>query len=294
MKKLFSFIVLIFLVFVSVNFLIDGTSALVIDSVSVANEIVPGGTSRVSIGLENDGDEDVEDVSVSLDLTNVPFAPFDSSSEYGIDEIREDKTKYAEFEIIALSNAKSNIYKIPIEIQYKDLEDDEIKTKRSLISVVVSSKPILDVDVEGWYLKNKENDVSFRVTNKGLSDAKFLEINIEGSKYSRVLGLKSYYIGDVDSDDFDSVDVKIYFDNGVGDDVVLPVSIFYRDNLNNEYNEIANVRFNVYTQSRAVELGLIDRNNTVSYVVGVVFVVILFYVYRRLKKRARERMVRKE
>ena len=64
--------------------------------------------------------------------------------------------------------------------------------------------------------------------------------------------------------------------------------------MNNEYNEIANVRFNVYTQSRAVELGLIDRNNTVSYVVGVVFVVILFYVYRRLKKRARERMVRKE
>ncbi|MAH06774.1 hypothetical protein CMI38_00825 [Candidatus Pacearchaeota archaeon] len=294
MKKLFSFIVLVFLVFVSVTFLIDGTSALVIDSVSVANEIVPGGTSRVSIGLENDGNEDVEDVSVNLDLTDVPFAPFDSSSEYGIDEIREDKTKYAEFEIIALSNAKSDIYKIPVEIQYKDLEDDETKIKRSLISVVVSSKPIIDVDVEGWYLKNGENDVSFRVTNKGLSDAKFLEINVEGSRHASVLGSKSHYIGDVDSDDFDSVDVKIYFDNEIGDNVVIPVSVFYRDNLNNEYNEIANVRFKVYTQSRAVELGLVERNNTVGYVVGIVFVVILFYVYRKLRKRAREKKARKD
>jgi hypothetical protein len=262
--------------------------------VSVANEIVPGGTSRVSIGLENDGNEDVEDVSVNLDLTDVPFAPFDSSSEYGIDEIREDKTKYAEFEIIALSNAKSDIYKIPVEIQYKDLEDDETKIKRSLISVVVSSKPIIDVDVEGWYLKNGENDVSFRVTNKGLSDAKFLEINVEGSRHASVLGSKSHYIGDVDSDDFDSVDVKIYFDNEIGDNVVIPVSVFYRDNLNNEYNEIANVRFKVYTQSRAVELGLVERNNTVGYVVGIVFVVILFYVYRKLRKRAREKKARKD
>ena len=67
--------------------LINSVSALTIDSVAVTDEIKPGKSTRVTIGLENEAEEDVEDVSISLSLQDVPFAPYDSSSEYSIDLI---------------------------------------------------------------------------------------------------------------------------------------------------------------------------------------------------------------
>ena len=131
--------------------LLNSVQALTIDAVSIADEIKPGGTSRITISLNNNGDEDITDVSVVLDLSSVPFAPYNSASEFSIDEIREDKTKDAHFEIIALNNAKSGIYKIPLMITY--IEEDKLKTKNSLISIVVDSQPIIDVSVDDGLVK---------------------------------------------------------------------------------------------------------------------------------------------
>jgi hypothetical protein len=136
--------------------LINSVSALTIDSVAVSDKIQPGKTTRITIGLENDADEDIEDVSVTLDLNDIPFAPFDSSSEFTIEEIEEDDTEFAQFEVIALNNAQAGIYKIPVRITYNQDGDD--KTKNSLISIVVDSKPEIDASVEdGLLLKGKDN-----------------------------------------------------------------------------------------------------------------------------------------
>src|SRR3989338_3974305 len=96
-------------------------SALTINSVSTSpDEVAPGEISKIRIEIVNNGDETVTDVSVSLDLSIVPFAPFDSSSEFSIDEIKKDRTKQADFEISALNDAKSGNYKIPVKISYME------------------------------------------------------------------------------------------------------------------------------------------------------------------------------
>ena len=266
---------------------LTSVNALVIDSVVIADEVEPGQTTRLSIGLENDGDEDVEEVSVSLDFSDVPFAPFDSSSEFGIDEIREDKTKFAEFRIIALNNAKSGIYKIPVTISF--VEDDETKTKSSIISIVVDSKPIMDVSVDSnLLLKGKDNEITVRITNKGLSDATFVEAEI-GSGSFNLLSPKKQYIGNVDSDDFDTINVNVFFKENAPDSINFPVTIIYKDDLNKEYREDFNLGLSVYDESRAVSLGLMERNNVPTYVTGILLIVILYFVYRRLRKRARNK-----
>ncbi len=69
--------------------------ALVIDSVRMyPNEIAPGETAVITVGIENDGKNDITNVAVILDLTGiiesnmlgvpsttfeVPFAPYESS-----------------------------------------------------------------------------------------------------------------------------------------------------------------------------------------------------------------------
>jgi len=286
-KTIIALLILGLMLFSTISFAILSVSALTIDSVSILDEIIPGGTSRISIGLENDGDEDIEEVSVVLDLTNVPFAPFNSASEYSIDKIREDKTKFAEFEIIALNNAKSGIYKIPLLISYKIAGEDEKITKNSLISIVVNSKPIIDVNVEdSLLLKDKNNEILIRVTNKGLSDAKFVELIVNKGQFN-LLSSDRHYIGDIDSDDFDSLKLKVFFKENVPNNVNLPVTIIYKDDLNKEYREEFNINLKVYTKQRAIELGLMKRNRTAGYVVGIVLIVVLYIIYRNLKKRAK-------
>ena len=247
------------------------------------DEIAPGETSMIKLGIENNAQNDIIDVSVALDLKEVPFAPFDSSSEFNIDKIRDGEIEYAEFEIIALNNAASGIYKIPVQISYE--ESGTIKTKDSLISISVNSDPLIGVSVEdGLLLKNQKNDISVRVVNKGLSDVKFLEVEIGSSTSYTLLSQKNIYIGDLDSDDFDSVDFTIYFKPNTLNTINLPVSITYKDALNEKYTEEFTIPLTVYSQERAIELGLLTQSNTQTYVVVIIVLIVAYIVYRKVKK----------
>jgi hypothetical protein len=284
MKTTMAILLLGLMFFSTVSFaILNSVSALTIDSVAIANEIQPGKTTRITLGIENGADEDVQDVSVTLDLSNVPFAPFDSASEYSIEEIEEDDTEYAEFELIALNNAQAGIYKIPVRITY--IQDGDDKIKNSLISIVVDSKPKISASVEdSLLLKGTDNEFFIKITNKGLSDAKFVEIEVGQGQYQLLVG-NSHYIGDIDSDDFDSVKLNAFFKDNIGNNINMPVTVIYRDDLNKEYREVFNLNLHVYTENRAVELGLMEKQVGSGYIVGLVFIVILYLVYRRLKKK---------
>lgn len=129
-------------------------SALTISSVtSNPAEIQPGEKVSLSLEIENKLDTDVTDVLISLDLTQVPFAPYQSSSQISYDEIREDRSKIAEFDLIANSNAESGTYKIPVKISYT--LDDVEKTSSGLVSLMINAKPKLEVNSDSTLIKGK-------------------------------------------------------------------------------------------------------------------------------------------
>ena len=259
-------------------------SALVIDSVSsVPAEIEPGETSIIEIGVENNRKDDVTDVSITLDLTETPFAPDQSSTEYSFDEIKDGKIKYATFKIKALNDAESGIYKIPVEVSYE--EDEEIKQKQSLISLTINSEPIVSASIEeGLLLKNQENEISIRIVNKGLSNVKFLEAEIKKSPYYSIVSPKNTYIGDLDSDDFETADFKIIFKETSPTNLRIPLTLKYRDSLNEELQETINLEAKIYSIEQATQLGLIQQNNTTTYVIAAITLIIVFLIYRRIRK----------
>ena len=278
--------------------LVNLNSALIVDSVSAnPNEISPGETSVIKIGLDNNGENDIIDITIKLDLSGVisipgstpivfdmPFAPYNSASEFNIDEIKDSKVKYADFEIIALNNAKSGIYKIPVEISYK--ENDLPITKTSLISITINSEPIISANLEdSLLLQNQENELSIRITNKGLGDAKFLEIELGDSVYFKKLSSENVYIGDINSDDFDTAKFKVYFENNAPGMINIPVIIKYKNSLNKEYTENSNVQSNIYNQEEAIKLGLLKKNSTSKIFIGIISFIALYLIYRKLKKR---------
>jgi hypothetical protein len=275
-------------------FFISSVSALVVDSVIMdSSGTSPGEEMHIEIGLRNNGDEDVEDVSVFLDLKDVPFAPFDSSSEFGIDKIKEDKLKFAEFDLIALNDANSQTYKIPVQISYND--EGEIKIKNSLISIDVHSEPVLGVSLEeGLLLKGNNNEVAIKIINKGLSDIKFLEVEIEDSNKFELISPNNIYVGDLDSDDFDSVNFKVFFDNDVSDKVKFIVNLNYKDSFNNEYEKEFEVKLKVYSRNNAIDVGLIEKSQVSQIITIIIILIVIWFIYRWWRRRRKLKEIESE
>ena len=263
-----------------------GVSALVIESVRVSpSEIAPGDAAEISMFLENNLNQDIEDVSISLDLSAVPFAPSDSSNEVTFEEIDENDDENAKFEVVALTDAESGIYKIPVKIKYTD-SNEEKHEKESLISVTVNSAPILSVEIEdGLLLKGKNNEINLIVINKGLSDVQFSEIEIKRGNYYDVISKDSVYIGDIDSDDFETETFSIFFKQNSPSRINLKVELTYRDITNKQYEEDFDIELDIYNREKALELGLIQRNYTATIIAVVIVLILLYIVYRVIKKR---------
>ena len=273
--------------------LVSFASAVIITDVSMTpDEVAPGETSKIEIDIKNDLDYDITDVSISLDLVNLPFAPYKSSSSVNFDEIDEDESEDITFEIIALNDAESKIYKVPVKISYSDEGGVPQPDKFSLISVLVNSEPVMGVNFEDSLLLRGNNEkVSIKVINKGLSGIRFLEVQLGSSMNYDILSQDNVYIGDIESDDFDNVDFDVYFKGDISGDVNLPVILKYKDSTNKEYVESFNIPVKVYSREKAIELGLMEKSNTGLYVGVIVGLIVVYIVYRNFRKWIKKRKV---
>lgn len=295
MNKIFrAGMVTVSLIFLLISIL-PPTLALVVDSVIVdSNNLKPGQTTNVEIGLKNDGDSVLEDISVSLDLANVPFAPTGSSSEFSIDEIQKGKTKYGRFKVIVLNTAQPDIYKIPLKITYR--EEDQVEpqpiVRNSLISLSVTSEPSISINLEeSFAIKNQANELTLKIINKGLGNIKFLEIELKNNPYVTLLTQNNIYIGDLDSNDFDTITFKLFVKTNAPDKITFPVTVRYKDALNEEYSEEGSVSFTAYTPEEAITLGLIDKSYTFEIMTVVILLIVFYLLYRYVRRSLRKRTV---
>jgi hypothetical protein len=269
--------------------LINLASALTITSVSsYPAQIEPGENAKITLEIKNNLDQDIENVEISLDLENVPFAPYQSSSEKTISKIREDKTKDIEFAVMALGDAESGTYKIPVKIRYNETE------KISYISLIVNSEPSLEIEYEGNLIKGRNNELTIKIINSGLSDVKSLSIEVSDAVGIQILNSKYVYIGNIDSDDFDSANFKVLVNENAPISVNLPIKLSYRDSLNKVYGENKNIELRTYTEKQATRLGLIKKSKLGQIAISIIILVVLFVIYRKMRKRLRKKREREK
>lgn len=280
MKPLFTILLALFFTLQLVSI----ANALTITNVDVSpNEIVPNGKTEVRINIENNLNEDVEDVSLSLELSKVPFAP-EKTSEYFFDEIRKDKSKEAVFELVVDADASPGTYKIPVVISYK--YNNQTKTRSSYFSIKVNAKPKLDFSIDSIILKNQKNKMQIQITNTGLAKASFLEIELGNGNFNLLSGNK-IYVGDLDSNDFDTISFEAFVRDT--STISIPLTIKYKDPSNKEYEESFTLTAKAYSQKEAEKLGLVKKSSALRYVLIVVIIVIIILFIRWRRKRARNK-----
>ncbi len=272
-------------------------------------KISPGEKGIVNITLKNMADSAIRDITFKLDLglssllsyisssgnslyyDLLPFAPLDSATEKKVKLLMPGQKKTISYRIIAYPTAEAGVYKIPVIITYYD-ELQEEHQKNDFISLIVSSRPELSVTMvkagtsSEILRKSRKNKITLKFVNKGLSEIKFLNVAVVKSDYYTILSSDRMYIGNIDSDDYETADFEIYIKDNAPESMVFPVEIEYRDSNNMLHKEEVKIQANLYSEKEIREFESAQEGSKTKYIIAVivVFAIIAVWLIRRRKR----------
>jgi len=274
-------VMMFFIILILIAGLVMAERGIAVVSVT-STDVRPGETSEIKIVLENQGEEDIDNVAVALDLLSdqLPFAPVGSAAEKNIDRIKEDRKESVVFQLVSLPDAKPQIYKIPLKIRYDGNEESTV------ISIRVRSEPVLEVaiDESKIFKVGDTGEIIVRFVNKGLADIKFLSAEIITSGDYDVLSASSVYIGNIEPDDFETASFNIHLNRKIG---FIPIKLEFRDINNQIFRRTEFLNINIFTEDEASRLGLVKTNNLPYIISGAIIIVILLLVFRFIRKKRR-------
>ncbi|MBW2995822.1 COG1361 S-layer family protein [Candidatus Woesearchaeota archaeon] len=261
---------------------------LLIDDISSIPEIIPPGQrAKLKLTIKNLADSLVKDIKIKLDISSdsIPFVPIRSTTEKKIYQIASKDETILIFDIMAMADADSQAYKVPLDISYYD-EAGTSYEKSDIISLIVGDKPdmYIGVDSSEIYGGNKGGKVTVRFVNKGVTDIKFLNIRLKESEDYEIISPAEVYIGNVDSDDYETADYDLYVKTR--EDIVnLPLVVEYMDANNNKYSSVESLELRQYSSSEAKKYGLAKERGIGGAIMFLIVVGGLgIYIWRQKKK----------
>lgn len=264
-------------------------SSLTIESVATNPEKVkPGERAEITLTITNELNDGAEDISISLDLSDAPFAPYQSSNEARIDKLREDREKEIIFELTSSPSANAGIYKIPVKIIYTYKEEE--REEQGLIGIIVIAEPKIELLLGNPFLiKGQNNEFVVKIVNSGLGDARLMSLTIGSAFGLKITNPSKEYIGNLDSDDSDSITINAFVNEDAPSSISLPLEISYVNSENEEIKENEKLIVKAYTREEAQGLGLIETSRSSLIITAVIVAIVLYLAYRFARKRLRKR-----
>jgi len=265
------------------------------------DRIAPGEEVETEIVLENLADSTLKDINIKLNFIDVmqsaaaaqvielPISPIGSGDEKTIKVMEGRAKESVKFKLIVDPSAESAVYKIPMTITYNDMQGVNY-TKETLISMVVGSEPDLAVTIDSSTanMKGKVGEIIVKFVNKGFSEIKFLYVTLEDCDDFEVISPKEVYLGNVDSDDYETAEYQIYVKGGNGD-IKVPLTIEYKDTNNKGYTQKMNLINRVYSSSEAKRFGIVEGGGIGGILIVVLIVGGGLYGYKKWKKRKKKK-----
>ncbi|PIN73709.1 hypothetical protein COV20_05810 [Candidatus Woesearchaeota archaeon CG10_big_fil_rev_8_21_14_0_10_45_16] len=271
------------------EFLVDiQTHDAVLDIVSIdAKQIPPGQPGEITFVVKNLADSLLKDIRFKLDFSDetLPLAPYQSSSERILNQLKSGFQDALTFNIIADPEATPGLYKVPLTIKFND-ERGENTTITDVLAVQVGEIPKLRAHIKRSTVmqSSKEGTVTLEIANAGTTDVKLLELWLLLSEdYQLITPTDYFYIGDIDADDTESEDISIYVNGGV-DTLHIPLRLQYYDANNKPIQQDFDLELELFSSYKLRKYGVIEGSSIFSYL----FIIILgaggYYLYRRYYK----------
>jgi len=246
--------------------------------------IEPGVPAVFKASLENEGASFVNDLRVTLDLPD-EIGFFNDVSQKKISQLLSGEAGVIEFNLIALPGSSEGIYTSNLTVNYLDHVGEE-RVDSYVISLIVKSKPKMFVQIEESEIYKGKNlgEITVKFVNNDVADVKFLTVELMDSEEYKVLSAKKVYVGDLDSDDFESVNYRIKTKKKSGE-VLIPLMITYKDKMNNPISDEISA---VLTFHSGSDLGKVKSNTTTYFIVLLIVLGAGYWFWRRWKKKKRK------
>jgi hypothetical protein len=285
-------------------------AAVVIDSFDVQPSVIaPGSVGKLNIKVTNMAGTTMKDVDLKLDLTlssiprsatgaessllfdALPFTPIGSSGEKRLGNLKSGKDAIFSFDLMVYPGATSKVYKVPIMLSYND-DQGNLSARSDLVSIVVGASPDIYavIDKSDLVAGKKSGIISFKFVNRGVTDIKFLDVLLKNTDEYDVVSSQEEYVGNVNSDDYETVDYSLYLKNNVdkkrSSSIMFPLRIMFKDANNVDYSKDINLTYKIYT---AQEKGTAQSSSLWIIVSVVVLMLFIWIVYRKWEKRRKEK-----
>ena len=263
------------------------SSALGISSVNITPEqITPGGSGVVKVTLRNDAPSLIKDLSLKLDISSaiIPFAPSQSTTEKRLRQLLRGESVDVSFDVIALPDAESGIYKVPLILSYSD-ELGKNYNKTDIIGIIIGGVPDLSVqlDKSNLYTSKEQGKITFRIVNKGFVNVKFLDVKVVQTQDFKLLSNPETYIGKIDSDDFETLDIEVVPKHYQDGNLIVPLILDYKDANNKEYHQEISVPVKILSKQEA---GIGGGFNFIGFLITIVIIIFLVIEFRAFRKKS--------
>ena len=246
----------------------------------------PGSKNNVKIILSNKADSVLRDIKAKLDLGNLPFVPLGSTNEKSVYQIGPRENHEFNFNLLTNPDADAGYYQVPLKISFAD-ELGKSYITNGTIGFIVGAKPEISItlDESKIFESGKSGDIVVKVVNKGVTNIKFVNLKLTHSNDYEILSNDETYVGNIDSDNFETADFKLFMKKTKNKQIKIPLIIEYKDANNNNFRQNIELNLNLYTSSEAKEFGLKQGNGYIGVVIILAIVGIGLFYYRRNSKK---------
>ena len=262
----------------------------ILTPVSVAiepEEINPGDKGIINVNFMNTADSELKDIAIKFDLKNdsIPIAPLGSTAEKKIKSLPQGEKSTVSFNIIVSPSAEAKVYKIPLKITYFDDLGNLVSTEDT-VGVVINGNPEFRINLEETdiYGKGDRGKITISISNIAPVDVKFVNMELLESQNYQIISPRSIYIGNLESDDFDTAEYDIYVKKTEDEKVPLNVLIKYMDSYNNEKEYSTTVSLQTYSYFKKLKYGIKSSKGITNTIIVILVLLFLYFFYKNWKK----------
>lgn len=254
---------------------------------SKPERLKPGEKGEIAVTLTNYAKTSIRDITLDLDL-NSYFSPIGSTSKKRITNLNPGEEREIIFEILTLPDTMPNAYTIPIDISYYDVSSNYYTvTEHTGIIVNSDIDYLFNLESSSTFSPDTSGEIIVSVSNIGLGMMKFLTLSLENTDDYYVIGKKTEYMGNLESDDFETAEFKIFArSNNQKNTIPLKFTINYKDDFNREFSEQKEINLQVYDRNEIKKYGLLpDSTSKWTYLFYLLIILWIYFVIVEYKEK---------
>jgi hypothetical protein len=275
----------------TINILVGGSNIGLVTKNFEAKQVAPGGETTLNIEFENLNYNTLKDIVVKLDLSSIEDKVFNlatGSNERVIGRVDSGDTTKVSYNLVASPDAESKPYLIPVTVNFVDDLGKEY-TREVLGSIKVFSEPVLSLSLDSQeFFSTGKGTFTFAIANPGTSSIKGTMVEVVDSEGYNVLSGLIQYVGDLNPDDFQTIQSEFFIESETVSNLKLKVT--YLDSYNNPSEKLFDIPVSIYADNQIKSLGLSgasksSSSNTTIYVVFLILLVGTFYFGKKRGKK---------